>query len=94
MGHAAVLAANLPASSRTARDIEPRLAWSQTDYLLAAVVDNLAALRYEHARANGAKRAQRPKPTPRPGEAKKEAPRRKVHVSKRRLDELLFSPRQ
>ena len=91
VGHAAVLAANLPASSRTMRDIDGRLEWGSSEYLLALVVDNLAALRYEESRRAGSKRAEKPEPVERPG--RRAERRRKVGLPKEQLDRLLFSPR-
>ena len=65
---------------------EPRARWSEGDYLLSMVVDNLAYLRYERAGGKGRK----PTPVKRPERAPE---RRRLDVSKNRIDELLFAPR-
>ena len=56
------LAAQLPPSSRVMRAEDPRLAWGDAEWLLAAVADNLALLRYELAGCRG----RPPRMTPRP----------------------------
>lgn len=92
---AEVLARQLPASSRTARAVEPRLEWDVGDYLLALVVDNLAFMRYEQTA--GARRARKPKPLKRPGAGARRAARtdeRTVHgMSAEAVGEILSRPR-
>lgn len=92
-GHAAALAAGLPASSRTMRSIDERLEWDAGEYLLASAVDQLAALRYEQARRAGSKSARKPEPVERPGAGEKKRGRAKASLPKEQLDRLLFSPR-
>ena len=94
-GHAASLAAGLPRGSRTMRDVDPRLAWGDGEYLLALVADSLEALRYEEARRAGSKRAERPRPVPRPRGRGEERPRGRVLTMPReRLDAILSAPRR
>ena len=90
-----VLAAGLPRESRTLRAIDPRLAWGDSEYLLAAVADNLSFMRYESAVSSGAKRATKPKPLKRPGGGKPARVReRTVHgMSAERVGERLARPR-
>lgn len=82
------LTVNLPKSSRTVCDADPRNAWSNGDYLLALAVDNLSYLRYEQAGGKGRK----PDAVKRP-EIKKEIERKHLDVSDGRIEELLFSER-
>lgn len=64
-----VLVEHLPAESSLARLIDPRLAWSMGEHLLAAAVDQLSAGNYyyllAHTDKNGRK-PEAPKPVPRP----------------------------
>ncbi len=71
---------------------DPRLEWGATEQLLAAVVDNIAFLRYEQSGCKGRK----PKPVKRP--EKKDAGRRlqdrTVHgMSPERVASILALPR-
>ena len=90
-----LLAAGLPAKSRTMRAIDARLSCGDEEYLLAAIIDNLSYLRYESAVSSGAKRAKKPKPLKRPGGGKPARVReRTVHgMSAERVGEILARPR-
>lgn len=81
-----VLLTGLPTTSRLARAMDPRNAWSVGDYLTAQaadsatlVADELAAFRWQWATANtrkGGKRPKRPEPyprLPRPGQQERAA---------------------
>jgi hypothetical protein len=48
--------------------------WSTEAELLALLIDHVAALTWVTMRAHGAKRAQRPRPIPRPGSRHRPAP--------------------
>lgn len=91
--HAAVLASQLPPTSRTVRRIAPSAEWSVGEHMLATVIDQLSYLRYEEAVRAGARGVKKPAPVQRPG-SRRQVARRATHVSKRRLDELLFGPRK
>lgn len=91
--HAAVLASQLPETSRTVRRIAPAAQWTTGEHLLATVVDYLAVINYAISRLGGSKSGAKPKPIERPG-SRRQVARRATHVSKRRLDELLFGPRK
>jgi hypothetical protein len=57
----------LPRESELMREVHgPAAVWGPTEHLLAAVVDRLALANWQRG---GDKRAQRPKPIPRPGDA-------------------------
>lgn len=81
------LTVNLPKDSRTVCDADPRNAWSNGDYLLALAVDNLSYLRYEQAGGKGRK----PDAVKRP--ELKTKTHKKLNVSEKRVDELLFDSR-
>jgi hypothetical protein len=58
-------------------DVDPEAGrWSQSDMLLAALVDELRRSNYYLLMVNGAKRLKPPKPVPRPGVAPAGKPRR------------------
>lgn len=87
---AAVLAGQLPRGSRTLRAADPRLAWSETDYLLALAVDNIAFMRYEQGGGKGRK----PKQIERPHRRAPARVERTVHgMSAERVGEILARPR-
>nr|WP_239081464.1 hypothetical protein [Streptomyces sp. SID9727] len=69
----AILIKHLPRDSATIRDTDGEAAeWSVTDYLLAAVVDHLAAANWMFSVVNGdgeSDPAEQPVPVPRPGDA-------------------------
>lgn len=88
--HAACLAAQLPASSRTVRAEDPSCSWGSGEYLAALAVDHLAFLRYELAAMAGAKGARKPAAVPRPLTA---VPKAAGAVERRRLDDALFRKR-
>lgn len=81
------LAVNLPAGSRTVSRIEPRAAWSTSDYLMAGLLDSMNLMRYENAGGKGRK----PKPVERPKARKPEMVRPKV--GEERTMALLFGKR-
>lgn len=90
-----MLARGLPRESRTLRSLDPRLEWGEAEYLLAAIADNIAFLRYESAASSGAKRVRKPKPVKRPGKrGRKRSQDRTVRgMSKSRVAEILSRPR-
>lgn len=59
-----VIASSAKLGSRLAREIDPRAAWTVTEYLLAQAVD---ALNLSVWVQSGGKRRRKPKPVPRPG---------------------------
>lgn len=62
-----VLIAYLPRDSATVREVHgEKVAWGPTEHLLASAVDLLAAGVWQRG---GDKKAKRPQPVPRPGEA-------------------------
>ncbi|MEU6589700.1 hypothetical protein ABZ923_10820 [Streptomyces sp. NPDC046881] len=71
----AVLVRHLPQDSATLRELHGEAAdWSVTDYLLAAVVDQLAEANWMFATVNrdeDAEPLEYPKPVPRPGTAER-----------------------
>ena len=84
---ALALAENLPPGSRTVTRIEPRAAWSTSDYLLAGLLDSMNFMRYENAGGKGRKpdRVERPKA--------KRPERRRAGVGEERTMALLFGKR-
>ena len=85
-----LLTVNLPGGSRTLRAIDPRTAWGEQAYLLAAVVDNLTFLRYEQAGGKGKK----PKPIQRPQAKPQKRRHRHLKISAERREALLFGKRK
>lgn len=83
----AVLARELPTSSRSFTRIDPRGAWDEKAYLLALMADNLSFMRYENSGGRGRK----PKPVERP---KGREPKRRLDVAPSRRTELLFGLRR
>ena len=78
----------LPATSRLARAEDPAALWTETDYLVANLIDQVAALTWVVGSLGGGKR-QRPKPIKRPGKASQET-RHQYHATSRdRLDQVL-----
>lgn len=65
-----VLLRELPRDSATAKALYgPRVEWSDTEYLLAGVVDLLAQGNWMFARVNSKAKVAHPEPVRRPGEA-------------------------
>lgn len=83
------LSVSLPAGSRTVMRLEPATVWDEKAYLLALIADNIAFQRYEQAGGKGRK----PKAVERPKPKKKQIEKRRLNVSKRQVQTLLFAPR-
>lgn len=90
LGRAAALAANLPRESRTMRALDPRLAWSAGDYILARAANEIAFMRYEQRGGKG----RRPAPVKPPAEPARRRRGRLEGVSDERIGSLLFSRRE
>ena len=89
-GAIAVLAVQLPLSSRTLKRLHPELAWDEQTYILALIADQLANIAY----GSGGGKGRKPKPIPRPKAPKKNEKKNRLDVSRVRVDELLFAPRR
>lgn len=89
-GAIAVLAVQLPLSSRTLKRLHPELSWDEKTYILALISDQLANIAY----GLGGGKGRKPKPIPRPKASKKKEKKNHLDVSKVRVDELLFAPRR
>ena len=61
-GAIAVLAVQLPLSSRTLKRLHPELAWDENTYILALISDPLANIAY----GLGGGKGRKPMPIPRP----------------------------
>ena len=74
IGEAAILARNLPQSSRTVAAVaggKEYLGWDMNTHLLAALVDSVQVSNYMFAKVNSKKRVKAPVPVPRPGDAER-----------------------
>jgi len=74
IGEAAILARNLPHSSRTVAAVQggaEYLGWDMNTYLLAALVESVQISNYMFAKVNSKKRVKAPVPVPRPGDAER-----------------------
>ena len=70
-----VIFKNLPATSATARKLQPDLTrWGESEYLLAHIADLLASANWQRG-ADPEKPPPRPEPYPRPGQAEAKASR-------------------
>jgi hypothetical protein len=79
----------LPPTSRLARAEDPAALWTETDYLVANLIDQVAALTWVVGSLGGGKR-QKPKPIKRPGgEMAKETHAQYHATSRDRLDQVL-----
>lgn len=74
IGEAAILARNLPLTSRTiaaAQGGAEYMGWDMNTHLLAALVDSVQVSNYMFAKVNSKKRVKAPVPVPRPGDAER-----------------------
>lgn len=78
---AARLATQLPPQARTNVDNDARLAWHDSEWILANIFDAINAIAY----GLGGKKASKPKPHPRPQKA------RDVNIKRRRTREEIHT---
>lgn len=74
IGEAAILARELPQTSRTIAAVQggkEYLGWDVNTHLMAAVVDLIGINNYMFAKVNSKKRVKAPVPVPRPGDAER-----------------------
>ncbi len=74
VGEAAILARQLPHTSRTMCAVQGGMeyrGWDVQTHLLAALVDSLNVSNYMFAKVNSKKRVKAPAPVPRPGDAER-----------------------
>ena len=87
-GAIAVLAVQLPLSSRTLKRLHPELAWDENTYILALISDQLANIAY----GLGGGKGRKPKQIPRPKASKKKETKNHLDVSKVRVDAAFRPP--
>lgn len=90
---AADLAVNLPPEAMIWRHVDERTAWSDTNYLLADILDDLNFIAWRLARWGSKNNSNRPKPIPRPGE-KKQTHKQGMAMPLDELKRFLASPRK
>jgi hypothetical protein len=83
---------HLPLDSATARAQHGEaVAWSDTEHLLAGIVDLLAGANWQRAQAGSKNRIPRPKPLPRPGQKPTERRYGSTNLSAENVKKLLHS---
>lgn len=86
-GHAACLAAQLPAESRCARAVDPRAAWTAGEWMLRSIEHGVRVLAWMQTR-DGERGRRRPRPVPAPGE-REDAARRAAATDTAAIDAIL-----
>ncbi|KFI50011.1 DUF5361 domain-containing protein [Bifidobacterium biavatii] len=91
---AAALAANLPQEARVWAKLDPRLAWTDAQYLLADIRDSLDFLAWAKTKAASKTGARWKDRTPRPGDHMPSATPKAPSMDVDELEAFLALPRQ